>query len=129
MDEVLVVADLLKVEAELVTDLVDGVPRSTSRSNQSVTSARFYLVFDVLREPGTPEQAEPREGDEAVRGELTRRVGSYVQSDVNGRLARALAARLGHYRDPAAREKAAGRCQVERVIEGVNRSGVSRLRW
>ncbi|MFF9691143.1 hypothetical protein [Streptomyces sp. NPDC014623] len=114
MDEVLVAADLLKVEADLVTDLVDGVPRSTSRSNQSVTSARFYLVFDVLRAPGTPEQAEPREGDEAVRGELTRRVGSYAQSDVNGQLARALAARLGHYRDPAAREKAAG---VVRLIE------------
>ncbi|MFD4950013.1 hypothetical protein ACFWNT_48025, partial [Streptomyces sp. NPDC058409] len=64
--------------------------------------------LQALRELGTLEQAEPREGDEAVRDELTRRVGGYVQSDVDAWLAHALAAHLGHYRDPAAREAAAG---------------------
>ncbi|PWJ02622.1 hypothetical protein DKG34_37330 [Streptomyces sp. NWU49] len=52
--------------------------------------------------------AEPREGDEAVRDELTRRAGSYVQADVDAWLARALAAHRGHYAHPAAREAAAG---------------------
>ncbi|MFH9969609.1 hypothetical protein ACH4PR_51760 [Streptomyces mirabilis] len=61
-----------------------------------------------LRELGTLEQTEPREGDEAVRDELTRRARSYVQTDIDGRLAHALAAHLGHYRDPAARAAAAG---------------------
>ncbi|MFE7358952.1 hypothetical protein ACFU8Q_39180 [Streptomyces sp. NPDC057543] len=56
-----------------------------------------------LRELGTLEQAEPRDGDETVRDELTRRAGGYV----DGWLAHALAAHLRHYRDPAAR-KAAG---------------------
>ncbi|MFD0007125.1 hypothetical protein ACFVJ4_32500 [Streptomyces sp. NPDC127178] len=54
------------------------------------------------------EQTDPREGDEAVRDELTRRAGSYVQKDVDAWLAYALAAHRGHYADPAARETAAG---------------------
>ncbi|MET7648160.1 hypothetical protein ABZS83_31945 [Streptomyces sp. NPDC005426] len=53
------------------------------------------------------EQTEPRDGDEAAREELTRRAGGYVQADVDAWLAHALAAHLGHYRDPAAREAAA----------------------
>ncbi|MBB4889551.1 hypothetical protein FHS38_005627 [Streptomyces netropsis] len=64
--------------------------------------------LQVLRDRGALEQAEPREGDEAVRDELTRRAGSYVQQDVDAWLARALAAHRGHYADPAAREAAAG---------------------
>ncbi|MFF0337964.1 hypothetical protein ACFYUM_35905 [Streptomyces fimicarius] len=64
--------------------------------------------LQALRELGTLEQAEPRTGGEAVRDELTRRAGGYVQADVDAWLARALALRLGHYRDPAAREVAAG---------------------
>lgn len=63
--------------------------------------------LQALRELGTLEQTEPRAGDEAVRDELTRRAGGYVQADVDGWLAHALAAHLGHYRDPAAREDAA----------------------
>ncbi|MFJ4806659.1 telomere-protecting terminal protein Tpg [Streptomyces murinus] len=63
--------------------------------------------LQALRELGTLEQAEPRDGDEAVRDELTRRAGGYVQADVDAWLAHALAAHLGHYRDPAARETAA----------------------
>ncbi|WEH37246.1 hypothetical protein PZB75_30105 [Streptomyces sp. AM 4-1-1] len=63
--------------------------------------------LQALRELGTLEQAEPRDGDEAVRDELTRRAGGYVQADVDAWLAHALAAHLGHYRDPATREGAA----------------------
>ncbi|MFJ4620815.1 hypothetical protein [Streptomyces sp. NPDC088812] len=44
-----------------------------------------------------------------MRAALTRRAGGYVQADVDAWLAHALAARLGHYRAPAAREAAAGR--------------------
>ncbi|MCZ9345077.1 hypothetical protein NGM37_45760, partial [Streptomyces sp. TRM76130] len=54
------------------------------------------------------EPTEPRDGDEAARDELTRRAGGYVQTDVDAWLAHALAAHRGHYRDPAAREEAAG---------------------
>ncbi|WP_327330510.1 hypothetical protein OG265_37075 (plasmid) [Streptomyces sp. NBC_01208] len=64
--------------------------------------------LQALRELGTLEQTEPRAGDEAVRDELTRRAGGYVQDDVDDWLAHALAAHRGHYRDPAAREAAAG---------------------
>ncbi len=64
--------------------------------------------LQALRELHALEQTEPRDGDEAVRDELTRRVGGYVQADVDAWLARALAAHLGNYRDPAAREAAAG---------------------
>lgn len=63
--------------------------------------------LQALRELGTLEQTEPCTGDEAVRDELTRRAGGYAQADVDGWLAHALAAHLGHYRDPAAREAAA----------------------
>ncbi|MFJ9690455.1 hypothetical protein ACIRRX_32810 [Streptomyces bacillaris] len=64
--------------------------------------------LQALRELGTLEQAEPRTGDEAVREELTRRADGYVQADVDAWLARALTTHLGYYRDPAAREAAAG---------------------
>lgn len=64
--------------------------------------------LQALRDRDALEQAEPRHGDEAVRDELTRRAGSYVQPDVDAWLARALAADRGHYADPAAREASAG---------------------
>jgi hypothetical protein len=64
--------------------------------------------LQALRELGTLEQTDPRDGDETVRDELTRRAGGYVQADVDAWLAHALAAHRGHYRDPAAREAAAG---------------------
>lgn len=64
--------------------------------------------LQALRELRTLERTEPRTGDEAVRDELTRRADGYVQADVDAWLAHALAAYLGHYRDPAAREEAAG---------------------
>lgn len=42
-----------------------------------------------------------------MRDLLTRRAGHYVQADVDGWFAHALAAHLGHYREPAARQAAA----------------------
>jgi hypothetical protein len=54
--------------------------------------------LQVMRELGTLEQTEPREGDEAARDELTRRAGSYVQKDVDAWLAHALAAHRGALR-------------------------------
>ncbi|MEV6183439.1 hypothetical protein, partial [Streptomyces sp. NPDC052015] len=63
--------------------------------------------LQALRELGTLEQTEPREGDEAARDELTRRTGLYVQKDVDAWLAHVLAAHRGHYADPAARAAAA----------------------
>lgn len=62
--------------------------------------------LQALRELGTLEQAEPREGDEAARDELTRRAGSYAPKDVDAWLA-LLAAHRGHYTDPAALEATA----------------------
>ncbi|XQE90375.1 hypothetical protein ACN24M_39125 [Streptomyces microflavus] len=47
--------------------------------------------LQALRELGTLDQAEPREGDEAVRDELTRQAGGYVQDDVDAWFAGALA--------------------------------------
>ncbi|MFE0804276.1 hypothetical protein ACFW3N_30050, partial [Streptomyces sp. NPDC058834] len=64
--------------------------------------------LQALRGLETLEQTGPRTGDEAVRDELTRRAGGYIQADVDAWLAHALAAHLGHYREPAAREGAAG---------------------
>ncbi|MDT9686086.1 hypothetical protein RND61_29050 [Streptomyces sp. TRM76323] len=64
--------------------------------------------LQALRELGTLGQTEPAEGDEAVRDELTRRAGGYVQADVEAWRAHALAAHRGHYAGPAAREEAAG---------------------
>ncbi|MGK3110654.1 hypothetical protein [Streptomyces sp. WAC05858] len=86
------------VQAELAADTAAATAREAARAD----------VLQALRELGTLEQTEPRDGDEAVRDELTRRAGGYIQADVDGWLARALAARLGHYRDAAAREEAAG---------------------
>ncbi|MFE7359218.1 hypothetical protein ACFU8Q_40660, partial [Streptomyces sp. NPDC057543] len=75
------------VQAELAADAAAAAARETE-----------------LRELGTLEQTEPREGDEAIRDELTRRAGGYIQADVDAWLAHALAA---HYRAPDARERAA----------------------
>ncbi|WP_405683626.1 hypothetical protein OG204_00470 [Streptomyces sp. NBC_01387] len=83
---------------------------AAAREGELCEAARIAARADelqALRELGTLEQAEPREGDEAVRDELTRRAGGYVQGDVDAWLAHALAVHLGHYRDPAARERAA----------------------
>ncbi|MEU2120143.1 hypothetical protein ABZ567_31935 [Streptomyces sp. NPDC016459] len=92
---------LLAAEAAAAADREAAV-----REAQRIAARADEL--QALRELGTLEQTEPRDGDEAVRDELTRRAGGYVRADVDAWLARALAAHCGHYRDPAAREAAAG---------------------
>jgi hypothetical protein len=94
------------VQADLAADAAAAAAREAELREQARIAARADEV-QALRELGTLKQTEPREGDEAVRDELTRRAGCYVQSDVDGWLAHALAAHLGHYADPAAREAAA----------------------
>lgn len=95
------------VRAELAADAAAAAAREAELREAMRIAARADEL-QALRELGTLDQAEPRTGDEAVREELTRRAGGYVQDDVDAWLARALASRLGHYRDPAAREAAAG---------------------
>ncbi|MGW0615384.1 hypothetical protein [Streptomyces sp. NPDC002788] len=95
------------VQEELAAEAAAAAARETELREAARIAARADEL-QALRELGTLEQAEPREGDEAVRDELTRRAGSYVQADVDAWLAHALAAHLGHYRDPVAREAAAG---------------------
>ncbi|WP_228184053.1 hypothetical protein [Streptomyces anulatus] len=95
------------VRAELAADAAAAAAREAELREAMRIAARADEL-QALRELGTLERAEPRAGDEAVRDELTRRAGGYIQTDVDTWLARALAAHLGHYRDPAARETAAG---------------------
>ncbi|MER7885975.1 hypothetical protein ABTY35_24525 [Streptomyces fimicarius] len=95
------------MRAELAADAAAAAVREAELREAMRIAARADEL-QALRELGTLEQAEPRTGGEAVRDELTRRAGGYVQADVDAWLARALATHLGHYRDPAAREVAAG---------------------
>ncbi|MGC5400703.1 hypothetical protein ACPXCP_33775 [Streptomyces sp. DT20] len=95
------------VQAELAADAAAAAAREAELREAQRIAARADEL-QALRELGTLEQTEPRTGDEAVRDELTRRAGGHVQSDVDDWLARSLAAHLGHYRDPAAREEATG---------------------
>ncbi|MEU7154424.1 hypothetical protein AB0B15_41415 [Streptomyces sp. NPDC045456] len=95
------------VQAELAADAAAAAAREAELREAARIAARADEL-QALRRLGTLEQAQPRDGDEAVREELTRRAGGYVQADVDAWLTRALAAHLGHYRDPAAREAAAG---------------------
>ncbi|MFD3485015.1 hypothetical protein [Streptomyces sp. NPDC058665] len=88
-------------------DAAAGAAREAELREAARIAARADEL-QALRELGTLEQTEPRGGDEAVRDELTRRAGGYVQADVDAWPAHALAAHLGHYRDPAARAEAAG---------------------
>ncbi|MEV8435053.1 hypothetical protein [Streptomyces chartreusis] len=99
-------ADIV-VQAELAADAAAAAAREAELREAARIAARADEL-QALRELGTLEQTEPRDGDEAVRDELIRRAGGFVQADVDGWLAHALAAHLGHYRDPAAREAAAG---------------------
>ncbi|MGW1520819.1 hypothetical protein [Streptomyces sp. NPDC002287] len=95
------------VQAELAADAAAAAARE-AELREAVRIAARANHLQVLRDLGTLDQAEPAEGDEAVRDELTRRAGGYVQADVDAWLAHALAAHRGHYRDPAARDAAAG---------------------
>lgn len=92
-------------------DVVQAELAAAAREAELREAMRIAARADelqALRDLGTLDQTESRHGDEAVRDELTRRAGSYVQPDVDAWLARALAAHRGHYADPAAREAAAG---------------------
>ncbi|MGA5425106.1 hypothetical protein [Streptomyces lavendulocolor] len=94
------------VQAELAAEAAAAAEREAAVREAQRIAARADEL-QALRELGTLEQAEPREGDEAVRDELTRRAGWYDQADVDAWLARSLAAHRRHYADPAAREAAA----------------------
>ncbi|GCB51373.1 hypothetical protein [Streptomyces sp. NL15-2K] len=94
------------VQAELATDAAAAATREAELREAARIAVRADEL-QALRELGTLEQTEPREGDEAVRDELTRRAGSYMQKDVDTWLAHALAAHRGHYADPAVRAAAA----------------------
>ncbi|WP_369192389.1 hypothetical protein [Streptomyces sp. R08] len=94
------------VQEELAAEAAAAAREAELREAQRIAARADEL--QALRELGTLEQTEPREGDEAVRDELTRRAGSYVQQDVDSWFAHALAAHLGHYHAPAAREAAVG---------------------
>ncbi|MGW1245783.1 hypothetical protein [Streptomyces bobili] len=94
------------VQAELAADAAAAAAREAELRKAAWVAARADEL-QALRQLGTLEQTEPREGDEAARDELTRRAGSYVQRDVDAWLAHALAAHLVHYRYPAARAVAA----------------------
>ncbi|MFF3505343.1 hypothetical protein [Streptomyces sp. NPDC003247] len=95
------------VRAELEADAAAAAAHEADLREAARIAARADEL-QALRDLGTLDQAEPTEGDEAVRDELTRRAGGYVPADVDAWLAHALAAHRGHYRDPAAREEAAG---------------------
>lgn len=94
------------VQAELAADAAADARKAHLEEVARVEARAGEL--QALRDLGTLEEAEPRGGDEAVRDELTRRAGGYAQDDVDGWLAHALAAGLGHYRSPGARDAAAG---------------------
>ncbi|MFI1808501.1 hypothetical protein ACH415_33390 [Streptomyces californicus] len=95
------------VRAELAADAAVAAAREAELREAMRIAARADEL-QALRELGALDQAEPREGDEAIRDELTRRAGGYVQDDLDTWLARALATHRGHYQDPTAREAAAG---------------------
>ncbi|MFK0222990.1 hypothetical protein ACIQWN_32995 [Streptomyces vinaceus] len=78
------------VQAELAADAVPAAARE-AELREAVRIAARANHLQVLRDLGTLGQAEPADGDE-----------------VDAWLAHALAAHLGHYRGPAAREAAAG---------------------
>ncbi|MCX5346120.1 hypothetical protein [Streptomyces atratus] len=74
------------VQAELAAEAAAAATREAELREAARIAARADEL-QALRELGTLEQAEPREGDEAVRDELTRRAGGYVQGDVDAWLA------------------------------------------
>ncbi|MDQ1035342.1 hypothetical protein QFZ75_001758 [Streptomyces sp. V3I8] len=74
------------VQAELAADAAAADAREAELREAARIAARADEL-QALRELGTLEQTEPRTGDEAVRDELTRRAGGYVQADIDAWLA------------------------------------------
>ncbi|MET8724145.1 hypothetical protein [Streptomyces misionensis] len=114
------------VQAELAAEAAAAAAREAELREAARIAARADEL-QALRELKTLEQAEPREGDEAARDELTRRAGAYVQADIDAWLARALAAHRGHYADPAAREAAAGLLPQSVLAHAALLSALARL--
>ncbi|MGR8012195.1 hypothetical protein [Streptomyces hypolithicus] len=77
------------VQAELAADAAAAAAREAELREAALIAARADEL-QALRELGTLKQTEPRDGDEAVRDELTRRAGGYVQADVDTWLAQAV---------------------------------------
>ncbi|MFC8331431.1 hypothetical protein ACFY1G_21365 [Streptomyces olivaceus] len=90
-------------EWERIDQLLAAAPAGTVYDPDTDDVVRAELAAEAAA--AAAREAELRE---AARDELTRRAGGYVQADVDAWLAQALAAHRGHYRDPAAREEAAG---------------------
>jgi hypothetical protein len=96
------------IQAELAADAAAAAARQAELHEAARIEARADEL-QALRELGTLAQAEPLEGDEAVRDLLTRRASHYVQPDVDAWFAHALAAHRAHRAhraDPAARQAA-----------------------
>ncbi|ELP70119.1 hypothetical protein PV735_29005 [Streptomyces turgidiscabies] len=89
------------VQEELAAEAEAAAAREAEQREAQRIAGRADEL-QALGELSTLQQTGPREGDEAVRDGPTRRAGSYVQTDVDVWFAHALAAQLGHYRDPAA---------------------------
>jgi hypothetical protein len=108
------------VQAELAAEAAAAVREAELR--EAVRIAARADELQALRGLGALDEAEPAEGDEAVRDELTRRAGEYVQADVDSWLAHALAAHRGHYRE-------GGRCCAAEpsLLNGAER--ISSMRW
>ncbi|MFB7795066.1 hypothetical protein ACFC0R_33405 [Streptomyces sp. NPDC056086] len=65
------------IQAELAAEAAAAVTREAELREAARLAARADDLL-ALRELGTLEQTEPRDGDEAVRYELTRHAGGYV---------------------------------------------------
>jgi hypothetical protein len=72
------------VQAEFAADAAAAAGREAELREGARIEARADKL-QALRGLGTLEQAEPREGDEAARDELTRRAGGHLQADVVSR--------------------------------------------
>ena len=76
------------VQAELAADAAAAREAELREADRIAARAD---ELQALRELHALGQADPREGDEAVRDELTRHAGGYVPGDVDAWLAHALA--------------------------------------
>ncbi|MFD9807683.1 hypothetical protein ACFWZZ_10500 [[Kitasatospora] papulosa] len=77
------------VRAELAA--AAGAAAREAELREAMRIAARADELQALRELHALDQADPREGDQAVRDELTRHAGGYVPGDVDAWLARALA--------------------------------------
>ncbi|MER6572203.1 hypothetical protein ABT288_40020, partial [Streptomyces sp. NPDC001093] len=73
-------------QAELAAEAAAAAAREAELREAARIAARPDEL-QALHKLGTLEQAEPREGDEAVRDELTRRADGYIPADVDAWLA------------------------------------------